>query len=193
MRAVTANMFVDDFLLLGGSVVMRHVKAATKLAPLRTLSVPKLELNAALLGARLARFVLSSIPRPLGRRVIWTNSSTTRNWIRATAAMYQRFGIRPIGEIQALTEPREWRFVPGRLNPADVVTRSALESEAIPVLCLDGPAFLQQAEEMWPTNFPYCAVAEEIRPARTYVIIGPFEKAETQNRVKNAGECCSSA
>ena len=114
-----------------GSVIVRHVKAATKLAPLRTLSVPKLELNAALLGARLTRFVVASLSHPVTRRVLWTESSTTRNWIRATTSMYQPFVSHRIEEIQTLTEPHE-------------CTRTRKTQ-------------------------PCCAVAEEIRPTRTYV------------------------
>ena len=62
-----------------GSVIVRLVKAATKLAPVKTVSLCKLELNAALLGARLARFVGESLTRPLTRRFCWTDSSTVRN------------------------------------------------------------------------------------------------------------------
>lgn len=43
-----------------GDIVVRHVKAAMKMAPLKTLSVPKQELNAVLLGARLGMFVSHS-------------------------------------------------------------------------------------------------------------------------------------
>ncbi len=51
-----------------GSVIVRLVKAATKLAPVKTVSLCKLELTAALLGARLACFVGESLTRLLPRR-----------------------------------------------------------------------------------------------------------------------------
>ena len=80
------------------------MKAATKLAPVRTMSVCKLELNVALLGARLARFVGGSLTRPLTRRFFWTDSRTVRNWVRAVSAKYQVYVSHRIGEIQTLTE-----------------------------------------------------------------------------------------
>ena len=90
---------------------MRQVKAANKIAPKKTISIPKLELNAALLGARLLRTVHSILEPRIQRRFLWTDSSTVRNWIRATAAYYQVFVSNRVGEIQTITEPEEWRFV----------------------------------------------------------------------------------
>lgn len=81
-----------------GTIIVQHVKAGTKLAPRKAFSVPKLELNAALLGASLARFTQAAFTRPLHRRCFWTNSSVVRNWIHATAAFYQTFVSRRIGE-----------------------------------------------------------------------------------------------
>lgn len=43
-------------------VVVRQVKAANKIAPKKSISVPKLELNAALLGGRVARTIRDSLP-----------------------------------------------------------------------------------------------------------------------------------
>ena len=62
-----------------GAILVRNVKAVTKLAPLKTLSIPKLELNAAVLRARLARFVETAIMRAITSRYFWTDSSTVRN------------------------------------------------------------------------------------------------------------------
>jgi hypothetical protein len=114
-------------LFKNGEVVIRQVRATTKLAPKKTISIPKLELNAALQTARLMMAVEGALTRKAHRRYLWTDSSTVRNWIRASASKYQVYVSHRVGEIQTLTEPSEWRFVPGRLNPADVATRSFLE------------------------------------------------------------------
>lgn len=64
-----------------GSVVMRNLKAAKKLDPLKTVSVCKLEINAALLGARLARFAGNALTSKISARYFWQESSTVRNWV----------------------------------------------------------------------------------------------------------------
>ena len=107
-----------------GRVLVRQVKGGTKLSPTKTLSVPKLELNAALLGARLARTIQNTLTRQVTERFFWTDNSTVRNWVRATAAFYQTFVSHRLGEIQTLTDAGEWRFVLGKINPADAATRS---------------------------------------------------------------------
>lgn len=151
-----------------GRVGIHQLKAATKLAPKQTLSVPRLELNASLLAARLARFVTGSLSRKIHKRYFWTDSSTVRNWIRATASFYVIFVSNRIGEIQTLTEALEWRFIPGKLNPADAATRSTMGDEAIPSLWLDGPPFLLGNEDDWPRDLPWMAVTEELRPVRSH-------------------------
>ncbi|KAI9565123.1 hypothetical protein GHT06_008892 [Daphnia sinensis] len=67
-------------------VLIRHVKSATRLAPLKTVSVCKLELNAALMGSRLANFVQTTLRKRCDTRFFWTDSSTVRNWVRAVSA-----------------------------------------------------------------------------------------------------------
>jgi hypothetical protein len=73
-----------------------------------------------------------------------------------------------VGEIQTLTESGEWRFVPGKLNPADEATRSVIEEEGISQRWLNGPEFLFQPESEWPKDLPWIAVPDEIRTCRTY-------------------------
>ena len=150
-----------------GTAKSQLVMAKTKLAPRKSLSIPKLELNAALLGARLSDYVAEALNIPGLIKFLWTDSSTTRNWLRAVAPNYTPFFSHRVGEIQLLTEASEWRFVPGKINIADVATRSFLiDGEAIPPGWLDGPAFLQQPSDSWPKDLPWMAVSEERRAVR---------------------------
>ncbi|XP_057378039.1 uncharacterized protein LOC130700052 [Daphnia carinata] len=149
-----------------GRIRCSQIKACTKLAPMKTLSVPKLELNAALLGARLAKFVQSSLTRSVTARRFWTDSSTVRNWVRASASSYQVFVANRVGEIQTITETEEWRFVPGRLNPADTATRSAIDDEVLPKVWMEGPDFLFKMEDEWPKDLPWMVVNEEIKSSK---------------------------
>ena len=67
-----------------------------------------------------------------------------------------------------MTEASEWRFVPGRLNPSDTATSSAVFDDAIPPGWLDGPAFLQEPEEDLPKDLPWIAINDELRAVRSH-------------------------
>jgi hypothetical protein len=90
-----------------GSSNCQFVMAKTKLAPRKTIYIPKLELNAVLLGARLSKYVEEALNLPDLTRLFWTNSSTTRNWLHAVAAHYIPFVSQRVGESQSLTDPSE--------------------------------------------------------------------------------------
>ena len=161
-----------------GRVLIRHVKSATRLAPLKTVSVCKLELNAALVGSRLANFVQTALRRRCDARYFWTDSSTVRNWVRAVSARYQVYVSHRIGEIQTLTEPHEWRFVPGKLNPVDAAARSQIEETTIPDWWLDGPPFLYEEEDKWPQDLPWMAAKKELRSAHVHFTLGAEKPAD---------------
>ena len=79
-EAYSAAVYLRS-LYKNGSSICRLVMAKTKLATRQTLSIPKLELNAALLGARLANYVADALDIPVISKIFFTDSSTTRNWI----------------------------------------------------------------------------------------------------------------
>ncbi|XP_057368275.1 uncharacterized protein LOC130689291 [Daphnia carinata] len=166
-----------------GSVQVRMVKASSKLAPKKTLSVPMLELNVALLSSRIAAAIHSSLTHPIQRRFFWTDSSTVRNWIRATASFYQVFVSNRIGEIQTLTETEEWRFVPGRQNPADATPRCSIGDRVFPKSWQDGPEVLFKAESEWPQDLPWMAATLELKHIKQYHVRAasdPFDWSEFQ-------------
>ena len=153
-----------------GLITSSLIKAATKLAPKTCLSIPKLELNAALLGSRLLGHTGSYITRPIQRRTLFTDSSCVRNWLRGVPSQYKPFFGSRIGECQLRTSPEEWRFVPGKLNPADLATRSAFNSEAVlPSLWTNGPEFVLKNRDSWPEDLPWMTVKEGLRKVKVNV------------------------
>ena len=155
--------------------------AKTKVAPKRALSVARLELQAAVLGARLADYVRKAMTRHIDRVFFWTDSKCVIGWIRSTAVWYKPFVAHRVGEIQTLTDPKSWRHVPGRVNVSDCATRSRLDerSELIPVRWFTGPDFLYQDEENWPKEIPVEDLQqhEEIKPSKIFVAKSNPERA----------------
>ena len=68
-------------------------------------------------------------------------------------------------KIRPITQPEEWPFIQGKLNPVDLATRSSLDEQPIP------PSFLLQSEDHWTPDLPWMAVKEEIRPSRSYTAV----------------------
>ena len=149
-----------------GSVFCNLVMAKTRVAPRKTISVAKLELQAALLGVRLMSYVEDGIRFKPSKRTFWTDSSCVRHWVRQTASFYKPFVSNRIGEIQMSTKPEEWRHVPGKLNVADEATRSEFKPNEplISEQWKSGPKFLYEDESEWPKDIEPKRITEELRP-----------------------------
>ncbi|XP_062702166.1 uncharacterized protein LOC134285450 [Aedes albopictus] len=136
---------------LDGMVRCALVSAKTKVAPLKPLSIPRLELQAAVLGTRLMRFVEESHTLVITQRYFWSDSSTVLAWLKADPRKYKQYVACRIGEILSVTEVNEWKWVPTKLNPADLATKwgsgPSLDAKSV---WFTGPYFLQKPFEEWP-------------------------------------------
>ncbi|XP_062703497.1 uncharacterized protein LOC134285955 [Aedes albopictus] len=134
-----------------GHVRCALVAAKTKVAPLKPMSVPRLELQAAVIGVRLMKSIQEHHTLPISRRVIWGDSKTVQSWIRSDQRKYRQFVAFRVSEILSETNADEWRWVPTRLNVADEATKWGKG----PCFQTDsrwfvGPEFLYKDESEWP-------------------------------------------
>ncbi|XP_063533651.1 uncharacterized protein LOC134743949 [Cydia strobilella] len=133
--------------LLKGKWHLAFVMSRGRIAPLKTLSIPRLELQAAVMGARLSR-VLREYIKFDGPTTFWTDSKTVVAWLKSDTGRFKPFVAHRVAEVTELTDFRDWRWVPTDLNPADDATRDA---DAIDrSRWLNGPDFLKQPEKTWP-------------------------------------------
>ena len=140
---------------VGVSVTFALAKA--RVAPIHQLSIPKLELQAALMAARLVSFYRRETTLLIDGVVLWSDASTVLRWLRSSHRRYITFVANRISEILDLTDVKDWRHVPGVLNPADELSRGLFPSQ------LDaehrwfaGADFLYQSPECWPADIAPC-------------------------------------
>ena len=94
----------------------------SRLAPIKTVTLPRLELNAARIGARLSQLVVHELDLPVERIKYWTDSMLTLQYINNKKRRMKVFVANRVSEICDLTEPSAWAHVPGNMNPADVLS-----------------------------------------------------------------------
>ncbi len=130
--------FEDD------TVTSSLVLARARVAPLKKISLPRLELLGSLMAARLLVFVRKELRLPEDVQYsCWTDSTVALAWIQSDPHRWKPFVSNRVSEIQALSSPSCWHHCPGSQNPADLVTRGISASELVQSkLWLCGPTFL---------------------------------------------------
>jgi len=97
------------------------IMAKSRFATLKQLSISRLELQAALMEARLAILVLKYI-KVEGEVFFCSDSQTTLQWLRVNDMIILLFVAHRRTEILDSTQQKSWRHIPGELNPADDLT-----------------------------------------------------------------------
>ncbi|XP_055840854.1 uncharacterized protein LOC129908416 [Episyrphus balteatus] len=155
------------------------VMSKTRVAPLNTVSLPRLELCGAVMLARLLCHVKDVLQLGQMKTYAWTDSTITLCWIAAPPSKWKTFISNRVAEIQRLTNVNIWNHVPTKLNPADLASRGISPSELkANTLWWRGPEYLQTN---WKFTFPSPArtyeTEEELRPVKIHCAI------ESENRV----------
>ena len=135
------------------------VASKTRVTPSTPMTIPRLELLAALILARLISTVREALAQVLKIEEIlcWTDSMTVYYWIHSNRE-YKQFVQNRVDEIHKLTDVKSWRHCPGVENPADVGSRGCLASELVDhSLWWEGPDWLNGP----PKNYPNSEVSSE--------------------------------
>ena len=128
----------------GASVTL--VMSKGRVAPLKRLTLPRLELLGCLMAARLVQFVRRALRLPEATPYgCWSDSMIALGWIRGSPHRWKQFVANRVREIQDLTTVECWSHCRSEDNPADLLTRGVLaETLLTSSLWFSGPDWLSQ-------------------------------------------------
>jgi hypothetical protein len=123
---------------------------------MRKMTVPRLELNGALLAARLSNFITKESSIAFSERYFIIDSEIVRAQIQRESYGFNTFAGVRIGEIQELTQKNDWYWIESAKNIADIISRGADPSDMGPESKWQrGPTFLEKEVEEWPVKQTY--------------------------------------
>lgn len=115
------------------------------------VTIPRLELCAAQLLAKLYATVRQATRLEPNKVILWSDSTIALHWIRTAPHQLQPFVANRVADIQTHTDVRDWRHVRSGDNPADLISRGQTPLEfTSPSIWKHGPVWLLEAEEDWP-------------------------------------------
>ena len=161
-----------------GRCNVQLLTAKSRVAPLSSKSIPRLELSAALLLAHLLAHVMksTSLEAPV---YLWTDSTITLDWISAPPSTWKTFVCNSVAEIQELTSTSSWNHVPSEQNPADLLSRgSSLEHLIENALWWHGSLWIRSLNEPWPPSRKQNPEDPELRKV---VALPVFTEPETSS------------
>lgn len=149
------------------------VTAKTKVAPVKALTIPRLELCAAHLLVTTFLNVRAALRLGDCAYTLWTDSTIVLCWLRKPADTLKQYVSNRIGYIQQHSEINRWRHIRTHVNPADCASRGLLppELQHHQLWWTGPPSLLDDLGDECPTTMPLTAsdgeaVASETKPPR---------------------------
>ena len=136
-----------------GSYLSRLLLSKSRVAPLKIQSIVRLELCAAVLSKRLRCFVEKYYRIPFKKVIHLLDSQIVQCMLQKESYGFNTFVATRVGEIQESTDPKEWYWINGKDNIADITSRGMTpENLDINSEWQNGPEFLREPIDQWPIS-----------------------------------------
>uniref|UniRef100_A0A146L3Y2 Integrase catalytic domain-containing protein n=1 Tax=Lygus hesperus TaxID=30085 RepID=A0A146L3Y2_LYGHE len=157
------------------------LNSKSRLAPIKAMSVPRLELSGAVLLAQLYAAnqpFFQSLPASIHKPTFHTDSSIVLGWLNTPTFKLHTFVANRVARVQELAKDCSWRHVNTEENPCDIASRGILPSQLISdELWWKGPNWLTQSQDNWPSpSFSVSTELPELKPTSTTALITSYSE-----------------
>ena len=181
--------FVDS----QGCVHVSLVISKTRVAPIKRLSIPRLELCGAHLLADLLRHTRKVFNLSTSQLFAWTDSTIVLNWLDGNPRRFKTFVGNRVSSILDSVPPNQWNHVAGAENPADCASRGISPSELLEHnLWWKGPPWLHLSPDHWPKQcvLPCEPLSDEERHVCLTMLAQPKEPIFPLNQYSTFTHLC---
>lgn len=134
-----------------------------RVAPLKQVSVPRLELTAALVSARMSVYLRQELKYPCVKEIFWVDSKVVLGYLNNEAKRFQTFVANRVQEIRDITDPSSWYYVESKSNPSDEASRGVTAKRFVSSSrWLQGPEFLWKDVDLESKRGP-AIIDEEVQ------------------------------
>ena len=140
-----------------GKVAVSLIMGKSRVAPIKPITIPRLELTAALLSCRIATLVKKELEMDDITETYWVDSQIVLGYLKNDTKRFKMFVANRVKEIRDHTTKDQWLYVNTKENPGDDASRGLPIVESIEATrWFKGPSFLYQPRESW--------VLEQVNP-----------------------------
>ncbi|GFV07234.1 uncharacterized protein TNCV_1312321 [Trichonephila clavipes] len=140
---------------LKSETLLRLITSKSRVAPIKSLTIPRLELCAAVLLAKLVKRVVAALQLETAELYLWSDSMIVLAWLRKEPMDLKTFVQNRVAKIQELYPNQLWRHVLSDQNPADLVSRGVDPDKLLQQnLWFNGPTFL--SDDDYPNRTVNC-------------------------------------
>ena len=128
-----------------GQVHCSLLMGKARVAPLKVVTIPRLELTAALVSVKISQLLRYELDI-VAVEYFWTDSMVTLGYIQNDARRFHVFVANRVQQIKEATKVEQWHYVETKENPADLASRGANAKELLTSTWFSGPKFLWEKE-----------------------------------------------
>lgn len=129
-----------------GQVHTALLFAKSRVAPLKPVTIPRLELQAAVTAVRIHKIVVKELRMKIDGVYFWCDSQVVLGYISNESKRFHMYVANRVHEIHQHSSPSQWNYVTTQDNPADIASRGATALELSESDWRRGPEFLQQTD-----------------------------------------------
>ena len=95
----------------------------SRAAPVKYVSIPRLELNASTLSVKVSDMLRRELDIPVASEELWTDSQIVLGYISNEARRFKTFVANRVQFIKEITKVRQWLYISSQSNPAHYESR----------------------------------------------------------------------